>query len=85
MRLADLMPEAFYMKQKTSRTCHGRIKNKDGNNTSKSQSQNHGRRAPEIWRDGKKSGRFRYIINFLRNCNFLRKIQIICVRILAGF
>ena len=59
MRLADLMAEASYMKQKkNSRTRRGRIESKDGNRTSKSQSQNYGRRGAEIWRDGK-SGRFR--------------------------
>ena len=49
MRLADLMAEASYMKQKkTSRTRRRRIENKDGNRTSKSQSQDYGRREAEI-------------------------------------
>ena len=37
--------------EKTSRTCHGRIENKDGNRASKSQSQNHGRRGAGICRE----------------------------------
>ena len=41
MRLADLMAEASYMKQKKASTHHRRIENKDGNRTSKSQSQNY--------------------------------------------
>ena len=44
--------------KKPSRSCCRRIKNKDGNRISKSQSQNHRRRGAEIWRDGK-LGRFR--------------------------
>ena len=41
MRLPDLMTEASYMKQKkTSRTRRGRIENKEGNRTSKTESQN---------------------------------------------
>ena len=56
MRLADLMAKASYMKQKKASTHHRRIENKDGNRTSKSQSQNYGRREAEIWRDGKSGG-----------------------------
>ena len=63
--------------EKTLKTCHGRIKNKDGNKISKSQSHNHGRRGAEIWRDDKKSGIFRYIINLLRNCNFIKRSKLL--------
>ena len=39
--------------EKTSRTCNGRIKSKDGNRMSKSRSKYHERRKADIWRNGK--------------------------------
>ena len=42
--------EKWHEAEKTSRACRGRIENKDGNRTSKSQSQNYGSMGAEIWK-----------------------------------